>query len=156
MVRGQDVLDAAHHVPLLVKYTPLALAISGIIVAFWFYLWCPSIPRALATKGRWLHRLSSNKWYVDHLYDFVFVRGANWLGAVLYAKGDRGLIDGLGPDGIAAGASAMGDVLSRFQNGYLFRYAFVMVLALIIVMMIGLFVAGIDIFPFISWVGSSL
>ena len=75
-----------------------------------------------------LHALFFNKWYFDELYDAVFVKPALALGRVLWKKGDGAVIDGLGPDNIAARAQDMAGVLSRFQSGYLYHYAFVMLI----------------------------
>ena len=73
-----------------------------------------------------LHTLFFNKWYFDELYDAVFVQPALRIGRFFWKKGDGATIDGLGPDGIAARAQDLAGVLSRFQSGYLYHYAFVM------------------------------
>ena len=77
---------------------------------------------------RSLHALFFNKWYFDELYDAVFVQPALAIGRFFWKKGDGATIDGLGPDGIAARSLDLAGVLSRFQSGYLYQYAFVMLL----------------------------
>ena len=96
----------------------------------------PDIAGALAPVYQFL----LNKWYFDELYNAVFVIPARWLGSFLWKKGDGALIDGLGPDNIAARAQDMAGVLSRFQSGYLYHYAFAMLIgiaALVTWMMLG-------------------
>ena len=73
-----------------------------------------------------LHDFFFNKWYFDELYDAIIVKPALSLGRVFWKKGDGAAIDGLGPDNIAARAQDVAGVLSRFQSGYLYHYAFVM------------------------------
>jgi len=73
-----------------------------------------------------LHALFYNKWYFDELYDAVFVKPSLAIGRFLWKKGDGATIDGLGPDNVAARAQDMAGILMRFQSGYLYHYAFVM------------------------------
>ena len=70
-----------------------------------------------------------NKWYFDELYDFLFVRPAKWLGHLFWKGGDGSVIDGLGPDGVSAPRGRRRPAGSvRLQTGYLYHYAFVMLL----------------------------
>jgi NADH-quinone oxidoreductase subunit L len=72
-----------------------------------------------------------NKWYFDELYDFLFTRPAHYIGRQLWLEGDGTLIDGLGPDGIAAAARNLAARASRLQTGYLYHYAFAMLAGLV-------------------------
>jgi NADH-quinone oxidoreductase subunit L len=75
-----------------------------------------------------LYRFLLNKWYFDEIYDFLFVRPAFWLGRVLWKQGDGRIIDGLGPDGVAARVLDITRGVVRLQSGYLYHYAFAMLL----------------------------
>jgi len=88
----------------------------------------PDLPGRTVATFRALHTFFYNKWYFDELYDAVFVQPALAIGRVFWKKGDGVIIDGMGPDGIAARSQQFAGVLSRFQSGYLYQYAFVMLL----------------------------
>jgi NADH-quinone oxidoreductase subunit L len=123
------VLHDRHDVPLWVLLAPAAAWIGGLLAAMLFYGLLPSIPRRLAASGGPLHSFLSRKWYVDEIYNFVFVRGAALLGDLFWKVGDRKIIDGLGPDGVTALSKAGAGGLSRLHTGYLFHYALVILLA---------------------------
>jgi NADH-quinone oxidoreductase subunit L len=126
---GHDALANAHHVPLWVKLAPLVVALLGIAIAFYAYMVRTDLPRRTAERLRRLYLFLYNKWYFDELYDAVFVRPAHVLGRGLWKEGDGSLIDGLGPDGIAAAARSLAARASRLQTGYLYHYAFAMLAA---------------------------
>jgi NADH-quinone oxidoreductase subunit L len=86
----------------------------------------PHLPAKLAKRLRPLYLFSLNKWYFDELYDWMFVRPAKYLGYGLWKQGDGGVIDGIGPDGIAAAASAIARRVVKLQSGYVYHYAFLM------------------------------
>ena len=87
-----------------------------------------SLPQKLAAQHQPLYRFLLNKWYFDELYDFIFVRPAMWLGRFLWKKGDGFVIDGFGPDGVASTVSDVTRGVVRLQTGYLYHYAFVMLI----------------------------
>ena len=126
-----DVIEAAHHVPAWVKYLPLVLALSGIGLAYVMYLLMPDLPAVLARALRPLYLYSFNKWYFDELYDFLFVRPAMFLGRGLWKTGDGTLIDGCGPDGVAAATINLARRASRLQSGYVYHYAFAMLIGVV-------------------------
>ena len=98
------------------------------------------MPKALAKQHRGLYAFLLNKWYFDELYDFLFVRSFKWLGRFLWKRGDGWLIDGFGPDGIAARVQDITNRVVRLQTGYLYHYAFAMLIgvaALVTWMMLG-------------------
>jgi len=125
-----DTLEAAHHVPELVKLMPLFAAVSGILLAYLLYMWREGMAAKLAASLRPLYKLSFNKWYFDELYDKVFVKNAWKIGRVFSTTGDRKIIDGFGPDGVAGLSLQAAGTLSKMQSGYLFQYAFVMLIGL--------------------------
>jgi NADH-quinone oxidoreductase subunit L len=100
----------------------------GLAVAVTFYLVKPELPEALARRNQGLYRFLLNKWYFDELYDAIFVRPARRLGTFLWKKGDGNTVDGL-IDGIAMGAVPwLTRLAGRMQSGYLYHYAFVMLI----------------------------
>jgi len=86
----------------------------------------PEIPPQLAARKGLLYTFFYNKWYFDELYDFLFVRPAKWLGRFLWKVGDGLIIDGLGPDGISARVLDATRGAVRLQSGYVYHYAFAM------------------------------
>jgi len=125
-------LEAAHHVPIWVSYLPLLVALAGIGAAYLAYIRQPAIPALAAERFRPLYRFLLNKWYFDELYDFIFVRGAFLVGYGLWKGGDGLLIDGLGPDGLAATTLRASVGTSRLQTGYVYHYAFAMLIGVVI------------------------
>jgi len=119
-------LDLIHHVPSWVALAPTVAAAIGIAVAYLFYVFVPALPAALAGRLPGLYRFLLNKWYFDELYDLMVVRPAFRLGRGLWKGGDVALIDGLGPDGIAATSVRVGRGVAASETGYLPHYAFVM------------------------------
>jgi NADH-quinone oxidoreductase subunit L len=77
-----------------------------------------------------LYRFLLNKWYFDEIYDFLIVRPAFWLGRVFWKGGDGRIIDGLGPNGISARVIDITRGAMRLQTGYLYHYAFAMLIGL--------------------------
>lgn len=122
------VLDEMHHVSLAVKATPTVMMAGGFIVAYIFYIRSPYIPIELAREHSMLYQFLLNKWYFDELYDLIFVRPAMWLGRMLWKFGDGRIIDGLGPDGISARVVDVTRNVVRLQTGYLYHYAFAMLI----------------------------
>ncbi len=122
------VLEAAHHVPAWVQLLPIAVALAGIAVAYVMYMASPGLPAAVAGRFRALYLFLLNKWYFDELYDALFVRPANYIGRGLWKSGDGALIDGVGPDGVAAAVIDLARWATRLQSGYLYHYAFAMLM----------------------------
>ncbi|GAB4150174.1 MAG: NADH-quinone oxidoreductase subunit L [Sphingomonadales bacterium] len=127
-VLGHDVLDDIHHVPALIKYLPFMMGIVGFLIAFAFYIWKPGLPAAFAEQARFIYRFLLNKWYFDELFNAIFVRPALWLGKLFWKGGDGRVIDGFGPDGVAAAVAAAANRARRLQSGYLYHYAFAMLI----------------------------
>ena len=129
---ANHVIHDAHDVPTWVKVSPFVAMLIGLAIAWWFYIADPSRPRALAASQPVLYRFLLNKWYFDEIYDFLFVRPAVWIGRFLWKKGDGGTIDGA-INGVAMGLVPWVTRLAgRAQSGFLFHYAFAMVLGLVV------------------------
>jgi len=126
-----NVLHEAHDVPKWVKVSPFVAMVLGFMLAWKMYIASPDWPAKLAAQQRPLYLFLLNKWYFDELYDLIFVRAAKWLGKFLWEKGDGTVIDGT-INGVAMGIIPMLTRLAgRAQSGYLFHYAFAMVLGIV-------------------------
>ncbi|MBN8961968.1 MAG: NADH-quinone oxidoreductase subunit L [Rhizobiales bacterium] len=123
-----NILEEMHHIPAAVAYLPTVMMAIGLYVAWLFYIRRPYLPVELANQHGALYRFLLNKWYFDELYDIVFVRSAKWLGYTLWKKGDGFIIDGFGPNGVAARVLDVTRGVVRIQTGYLYHYAFVMLI----------------------------
>jgi NADH-quinone oxidoreductase subunit L len=122
------ILDDIHHVPFAVAWLPTVMMVIGVLAAWQFYIRRPDIPESMARQHDALYRFLLNKWYFDELYDLIFVRPAMWLGRLLWKGGDGWLIDGFGPDGISARVLDVTRNVVRLQTGYLYHYAFAMLI----------------------------
>ncbi|HWV95671.1 MAG TPA: NADH-quinone oxidoreductase subunit L [Xanthobacteraceae bacterium] len=123
-----NIIEEMHHIPATIAYLPTLMMVIGLFVAWMFYIRRPYLPVELATQHQALYRFLLNKWYFDELYDIIFVRPAKWLGRFLWKKGDGFVIDGFGPNGVAARVLDVTRGVVRVQTGYLYHYAFVMLI----------------------------
>src|SRR5262249_12954832 len=131
LLASHDALTASSANPLIIDYLPLIAGTGGIAVAYLCYMLRPGIPAATAVQFRALYLFLLNKWYFDELYDRLFVRSAFTLGDGLWKTGDGKIIDGLGPDGIAAATRELAREASRLQTGYVYHYAFAMLIGVV-------------------------
>ena len=126
------ILHEAHYVPTWVKLSPFIAMLIGLVTALWFYVWDPKMPSRLAEANRPLYLFLLNKWYFDEIYDAIFVNPAKALGRFLWKRGDTNIIDG-SINGIAMGIIPFFTRLAgRAQSGYIFTYAFAMVIGIIV------------------------
>ncbi len=128
MGKDNHILHAMHEVPKWVVWSPFAAMVIGFALAYWMYVRRPDIPGRLAAANPALYQFLLNKWYFDEIYDFLFVRPAKWLGRFLWKKGDGFVIDGFGPDGVSARVVDVTNRVVRLQTGYLYHYAFAMLI----------------------------
>jgi NADH-quinone oxidoreductase subunit L len=138
---SNHVLHDAHEVPTWVVWSPLILSLIGTAFAFWLYVLKEGMARRMADRGGVVHSFLYNKWFFDELYDAVFVRGAKGLGDLFWKVGDVRIIDGLGPNGAAWASLKSAARLAKIQSGYVYHYAFVMLLG----------VAGFLAFAIYTW-----
>ena len=125
---ANHVLEAMEQLPLYVSLAPTVMMVGGFLVAWQFYIRRPDIPVALARDQNVLYRFLLNAWYFDRIYDFIFVRPTLWLGRLFWKGGDGYVIDGLGPDGVSARVLDVTRNVVRLQTGYLYHYAFAMLI----------------------------
>lgn len=125
---GNNILDTFHKVPTIVKWSPFIVMAIGFILAYIMYIRSPGLPKELARQHPGLYKFLLNKWYFDEIYDFLFVRPAMWIGKFFWKRGDGWLIDGFGPDGVSARVLDITGRVVKLQSGYLYHYAFAMML----------------------------
>ena len=127
-------MEEAHHVPTWVKLLPIILAASGVLLAVLAYVIMPQIPARMVAMFRPVHAFFFNKWYFDELYDALFVKPSVKLGRFLWQRGDKETIDGFGPDGISAAVYRLSDRLAQIQSGYVYHYAFAMMIGVVVLL----------------------
>jgi len=135
------VLHDSHEVPLWVKWSPLVVTLLGAAIAAYYYVLREGLAKRMADRQGPLWSYLYNKWYFDEIYDFLFVKGAKALGDLFWKIGDIRIIDGLGPNGAAWASLKSAARLARIQSGYVYHYAFVMLLG----------VAGLLAFAIYAW-----
>ena len=124
------VLDDAHAAPAWVKVSPFIAMSLGLLMALWFYVWNPTLPGRLAANQRPLYLFLLNKWYFDELYNVIFVKPASAIGRFFWKRGDGNVIDGT-LNGVAMGIIPfLTRLAGRAQSGYIFTYAFAMVIGI--------------------------
>ena len=128
LVVDDHLLEEMHHAPFWVVISPSVAMVLGFLVAFWFYVARPEAPARLAEEQQVLYRFLYNKWYFDEIFDALLVRPTMALGRFLWKRGDGWLIDGFGPDGLSARVIDVTRNVVRLQTGYLYHYAFAMLL----------------------------
>ena len=106
------------------------LALAGAIVAWVLYLLRPELPGRIARRFAPAHRLLVNKYYFDWFNENVLAGATRGLGRLLWGVGDRTVIDGAIVNGSARGVAALSAIVRRVQSGYLYHYAFAMVIGL--------------------------
>jgi NADH-quinone oxidoreductase subunit L len=127
------ILEAAHHSPAWVVWSPTIMMAGGFAVAYLSYIAYPQIPAWTMRTFKPVHAFLYNKWYFDELYDWLFVRPFIWLSRQLWKTGDGRIIDGLGPDGISARVIDVTNRVVRMQTGFVYHYAFVMLIGVALI-----------------------
>src|SRR5882672_3411376 len=122
------IIEEMHHIPQSIAFLPTVMMAVGFVVSWLFYLRRPYMPVQLAREHQMLYQFLLNKWYFDELYDLIFVRPAKRIGRFLWKVGDGYIIDGFGPDGVSARVLDVTRNVVRLQTGYLYHYAFAMLI----------------------------
>ncbi|MEX2167220.1 MAG: NADH-quinone oxidoreductase subunit L [Methyloceanibacter sp.] len=135
--------EGVHHdVPLWVVLSPTIAMAAGFAVAWYFYITNPLVPFGLSKRFNGLYKFLLNAWYFDALYDAIFVRPAKRLGHFLWKTGDGTVIDGLGPDGVAARVIDITNRAVKLQSGYIYHYAFAMLIGVALLITYFIFAFG--------------
>ncbi|MFN7039348.1 MAG: NADH-quinone oxidoreductase subunit L [Alphaproteobacteria bacterium] len=129
--KEDNIYEKAHHVSSIVKLSPTIAGILGIMTSYIFYYYLPNIPKIISEKCRPIYLLLKNKYYFDELYNLVFVQTTVKIGQFLWQVFDIRVIDGIGPNGSAKLSNYLSKILSRLQSGYLYHYAFLMILGFV-------------------------
>ncbi|GAB3466624.1 NADH-quinone oxidoreductase subunit L [Massilia terrae] len=110
---------------------PFWIALAGVASAWYCYMVNRKVPQAVYNALRPIHTLLDNKYYMDKFNDIVFAGGARAVGGGLWKVGDRGIIDGLIVNGSAKLVGWFASVVRTFQTGYIYHYAFVMIVGVL-------------------------
>ncbi len=131
---GQDFHGIGPFIAHGMQSLPFLLAVAGIFVAWLFYIRAPHLPGMVQQKVHLIYNVLVNKYGFDDFNDFVFAGGARGLGRVLWRIGDVKLIDGLAVNGTARLVGWAAGVIRHVQSGYVYHYAFAIILGLFLLM----------------------
>ena len=121
-------------IPLWFLFTTPFLVLISIPLSFYMHIHNPKILEDFKNTNLPLYNFLLNKWYIDELYEKLFVNPAKKIGSFFWKKGDIGIIDRFGPDGISKLVKIISNRTGRFQTGFIYDYAFVMLLGLSILL----------------------
>ena len=124
---GNHILHTMHEIPAWVGFMPFLAMLTGFVTAYVYYIQSPGLPEATARTFKPLYNFLLNKWYFDELYDWLFVRPAFAIGRFFWKGGDGAVIDGT-IDGTAAGVGRITGRVVKLQSGYVYHYAFAMLI----------------------------
>jgi NADH-quinone oxidoreductase subunit L len=127
---NNHILEEIEEIPHLAALSPTVMMVLGFLVALYVYILAPGTAERLARAMPALYRFLLNKWYFDELYDRIFVRPTFWLGRLFWKGGDGAIIDRFGPDGVAAWVVDVTGRVVKLQTGYIYNYAFAMLIGL--------------------------
>jgi NADH-quinone oxidoreductase subunit L len=126
---SNHILHDLHKIPGWVGWAPFAAMLSGLALAYLYYMAKPDLPAKTARAFWPIYQFLLNKWYFDELYDLIFVRPANAIGRFFWKAGDGGVIDRT-IDGTANGVGWLTGKAIKLQTGYVYHYAFWMLIGL--------------------------
>jgi len=121
---------------------PFFLGLAGFVIAWYLYIRRPELPEMIAARTRIVYDVLVRKYGFDELYQFLFAGGAREVGGVLWRFGDRTLIDGLMVNGTAKAVGWFSSIARRVQSGFLYDYAFAMIIGLLVLMSLALYLYG--------------
>ena len=136
-------MELAHDVPTWVKWLPLVVSLAGIALAWQMYIRNTDLPGSFANTHQAIYQFLLNKWYFDELYDWIFIRPAKALGRIFWKRGDGQVIDGFGPDGISATVLKLARRASLLQSGYVYHYAFAMLIGVAVLVSFYFYAIGV-------------
>jgi NADH-quinone oxidoreductase subunit L len=118
---------------------PFWLSSGGIFVAWYLYIANTRLPEKIRQAAGPLYTILDRKYYIDELYSWLFIGGARTLGSALWKVGDVTVIDGFFVNGTARVVAGAATLMQRFQSGYIYHYAFTMIVGIFILMSLWLF-----------------
>ena len=113
----------------LILITPIIVTIA-IPVSYYYFINNPKILENFKSSYNRIYNFLLNKWYFDEIYEFIFVKSLKKLGDLFWKKGDEKTIDRFGPDGISKVVKYISNKAIKFQTGFIYDYAFVMLIGL--------------------------
>ncbi len=119
---------SSDHPPFWFLILTPTLVILSIPIAYYLFIKNKKLPEQIVTINKPLYNFLLNKWYFDELYDVLFVKSSKKIGLFLWKFFDLKIIDGFGPDGISALIKKFSIKANKFQSGFIYQYAFVMLL----------------------------
>lgn len=131
-----------HHYSHALEYglmaTSVGVALVGFLIAYTFYIKNPQLPVALGEKMKGIYTLLYNKYYVDEIYEFIFVKGCKNLGTLLWQKFDALVIDGI-VNGVGTIVQYFGGIFAKIQTGSTQNYAVGIILGVVLILSIFIF-----------------
>ncbi len=118
------------NVPIWILYSTPILVTLAIPISYYLYIKNDEIVKKLRLKFKFIYYFLLNKWYFDELYDYLFVKPSKFIGSFFWKSGDIKTIDKFGPDGISKIIKIISNKTTKFQSGYIYDYAFVMLIGL--------------------------
>ena len=119
---------SSHHPPLWIVYLTPVVVVLSIPISYYLFLKNKNITNWLVKENKPLYNFLLNKWYFDELYDYLFIRPIKTLGIFFWKIIDIQTIDRFGPDGISSLIKKLSNKAVKFQSGYIYQYAFIMLL----------------------------
>jgi len=132
--QDKALFDKAHHVAVWVKLLPLIASLSGFFIAWYFYLLKPDMPQKIARDFTALYAFLQNKWYFDEIYQAIFINNYKRLSVISAYIIDNKVIDGIMCGLPALGVKFSGRLSAQYHNGYLYYYAFAMILGVVLLL----------------------
>ncbi len=118
------------YIPLWFLILTPSLVVISIPISFYYFILNTKILEEFKNTNLPFYKFLLNKWYIDELYDQIFVKLTKNIGTIFWKKGDIGIIDRFGPDGISKLVKMLSNKAGRFQTGFIYDYAFVMLIGL--------------------------
>ena len=126
-IKFLEPLSTEHPPTWFLLLTP-CLVLLSIPIAYYLFVKNKELPNDIANMNKPLYKFLVNKWYFDELYDIIFINSSKKLGLFFWKFCDGKLIDGFGPDGISSFIKKCSIKANKFQSGFVYQYAFVMLL----------------------------
>jgi NADH-quinone oxidoreductase subunit L len=130
---NNHILEEMEHVPEIVKIIPMLLLLGGFAVAWFGYIYDLAAPGRWARQNPMLYDFVSHKWYFDELYNAIFVKPAFAIGRLFWRRGDQGIIDRYGPDGLTSLVVTVTKETVKLQTGFIYHYAFAMLIGVTLI-----------------------
>ena len=126
--------EKVQHLPTFQNLFVKTFVSLGIIIATFFYFYNKNLPNLFSKNFSIFYKILYNKWYIDDIYSYIFIKPTFYISNILFVKGDQKTIDTIGPNGISKMIKIFSKFLSYFQSGFIYHYAFSMFIGLILIL----------------------